>query len=117
MDEHGQFHIAHYDSENDDLSYSTGVPNGQWNTELVDASGHTGKILPLQWMLQIICTSSTPVGRVRFEIRNHRNDPHLPLGHQDHRLGPNVGEGNSNAIFIDNSGMIHVAFNDDTATF
>ena len=43
MDHQGQFHIAHYDSDNDDLRYSTGIPNGAWNTDVVDSSGDTGR--------------------------------------------------------------------------
>ena len=39
IDESGQFHLAHFDEWNDDLRYSTGVPNGQWTTTIVDATG------------------------------------------------------------------------------
>ncbi len=43
MDQQGQFHIAHFDEKEDDLRYSTGVPNGLWTTTIVDSAGHTGR--------------------------------------------------------------------------
>ena len=43
MDQQGQFHIAHFDEKEDDLRYSTGAPNSQWTTTIVDATGHTGR--------------------------------------------------------------------------
>ena len=43
MDTQGQFHIAHFEEQDDDLRYSTGAPGGPWTTAIVEASGHTGR--------------------------------------------------------------------------
>ena len=43
MDQQGQFHIAHFDDKEDDLRYSTGAPNQEWTTTIVESAGHTGR--------------------------------------------------------------------------
>ena len=113
MDEQGQFHIAHQDNKNYDLRYSTGVPNGQWNTDIIDSSGNTGRdpsiavdaadqphIVYHTWSgmnLKYATINPTTSNWVVSTIANNAD----------------VGEGNS--IFIDNGGVMHVPFDDDTS--
>ena len=118
MDDQGQFHIAHYDSDNDDLRYSTGVPNGAWSTDIVDSSGDTGRnpsiavdaagdphIVYRSWsgwkFKYATLNPSSPNWQVST-IENH------PGGSQGD------GTGESNSIFIDGGGMMHVAYSDET---
>ncbi|MBQ70903.1 MAG: hypothetical protein CMA65_05380 [Euryarchaeota archaeon] len=118
MDDQGQFHIAHYDSDNDDLRYSTGVPNGAWSTDIVDSSGDTGRnpsiavdaagdphIVYRSWngwkFKYATLNPSSPNWQVST-IENH------PGGSQGD------GTGESNSLIIDDGGMMHVAYTDET---
>ena len=118
MDDQGQFHIAHYDSDNDDLRYSTGVPNGAWSTDIVDSSGDTGRnpsiaidaagdphIVYRSWngwkFKYATLNPSSPNWQVST-IENH------PGGSQGD------GPGESNSLIIDDGGMMHVAYTDET---
>ena len=118
MDDQGQFHIAHYDNDNDDLRYSTGVPNGAWSTDIVDSSGNTGRnpsiaidaagdphIVYRSWsgwkFKYATLNPSSPNWQVST-IENH------PGGSQGD------GPGESNSLIIDDGGMMHVAYTDET---
>ena len=113
MDAQGQFHIAHFDDKNHDLRYSAGSPSGGWNTEILDSSGHTGRNPSIT-----VDAASQP--HIVYHTWSGQNlkyatiDPTI----SDWKVttianNADVGEGNS--IFIDGNGVMHVAFNDDTA--
>ncbi len=112
MDEQGQFHIAHYDSDNEDLRYSTGVPNGQWTNTIVDASGNTGKnpsiAVDAAGDLHIVYASWSS-----FDLKYATLKPSSSSSWQKSNIQTQDMVGDSNAIFIDN-GMIHVAYSDDS---
>ena len=112
MDEQGQFHIAHYDSDNEDLRYSTGVPNGQWTNTIVDASGNTGKnpsiAVDAAGDLHIVYASWSG-----FDLKYATLKPSSSSSWQKSNIQIQDMVGDSNAIFIDN-GMIHVAYSDDS---
>ena len=112
MDEQGQFHIAHYDSDNEDLRYSTGVPNGQWTNTIVDASGNTGKnpsiAVDAAGDLHIVYASWSG-----FDLKYATLKPSSSSSWQKSNIQTQDMVGDSNAIFIDN-GMIHVAYSDDS---
>ena len=112
MDEQGQFHIAHYDSDNEDLRYSTGVPNGQWANSIVDASGNTGKnpsiAVDAAGDLHIVYSSWSG-----FDLKYATLKPSSSSSWQKSSIQTQDMVGDSNAIYIDN-GMIHVAYSDDS---
>ncbi len=112
MDEQGQFHIAHYDSDNEDLRYSTGVPNGQWTSSIVDASGNTGKnpsiAVDAAGDLHIVYSSWSG-----FDLKYATLKPSASSSWQKSSIQTQDMVGDSNAIYIDN-GMIHVAYSDDS---
>jgi hypothetical protein len=113
MDEQGQFHIAHYDSDNEDLRYSTGVPNGQWTNTIVDASGNTGKnpsiAVDAAGDLHIVYASWSG-----FDLKYATLKPSSSSSWQKSNIQTQDMVGDSNAIYIDGSGMIHVAYSDDS---
>ena len=113
MDQQGQFHIAHQDNKEYDLRYSTGAPNSQWTTTIVDATGHTGRdpsiavdaadqphIVYHTWSGQNLKYATTDPVTANWTVTTLAS-------------GGDVGEGNS--IFIDESGVMHVPFNDDAS--
>ena len=110
MDGQGQLHIAHYDGKDEDLRYSTGVPNGQWTTTVVDSSGNTGRdpsiaidladqphIVYHTWSGQNLKYATIDPVTTSWTVSTIANNA-------------DVGEGNS--IIIDESGVMHVPFND-----
>ena len=113
MDEQGQFHIAHYDSDNEDLRYSTGVPNGQWTNTIVDASGNTGKnpsiAVDAAGDLHIVYASWSG-----FDMKYATLKPSSSSSWQKSSVQTQDMVGDSNAIYIDDHGMIHVAYSDDS---
>ena len=113
MDEQGQFHIAHYDSDNEDLRYSTGVPNGQWTNTIVDASGDTGKnpsiAVDAAGDLHIVYASWSG-----FDMKYATLKPSSSSSWQKSSIQTQDMVGDSNAIYIDDHGMIHVAYSDDS---
>ena len=113
VDQQGQFHIAHQDNKEYDLRYSTGAPNSQWTTTIVDATGHTGRdpsiavdaadqphIVYHTWSGQNLKYATTDPVTGNWTVSTLANSG-------------DVGEGNS--IFIDESGVMHVPFNDDAS--
>ena len=113
MDGQGQFHIAHQDNKEYDLRYSTGAPNSQWTTTIVDATGHTGRdpsiavdandqphIVYHTWSGQNLKYATIDPVTSNWTVSTLANSG-------------DVGEGNS--IFIDESGVMHVPFNDDAS--
>jgi len=113
MDKQGQFHIAHYDSDNEDLRYSTGRPNGQWTNTIVDASGDTGKnpsiAVDAAGDLHIVYASWSG-----FDLKYATLKPSSSSSWQKSNIQTQDMVGDSNAIFIDDNGMIHVAYSDDS---
>ena len=115
MDDQGQFHIAHYDSDNDDLRYSTGVPNGAWATEVVDSSGDTGRNPSIA-----IDAAGDPHIVYRswngWKFKYATLNPSSPDWQISTIETGSTGEGTgeSNSIFIDDGGMMHVAYSDET---
>ncbi len=112
VDRQGQFHIAHQDNKEYDLRYSTGAPNSQWTTTIVDATGHTGRdpsiaidaadqphIVYHTWSGQNLKYATIDQATSSWTVTTMAN-------------GGDVGEGNS--IFIDESGVMHVPFSDGT---
>ena len=113
MDQQGQFHIAHQDNKEYDLRYSTGAPNSQWTTTIVDSAGHTGRdpsiavdvadqphIVYHTWSGQDLKYATINPTTSNWTVSTIANNG-------------DVGEGNS--IFIDQSGVMHVPFNDGTS--
>ena len=113
MDGQGQFHIAHFDDKDDDLRYSTGAPNSQWTTTIVDSTGHTGRdpsiaidaadqphIVYHTWTGENLKYATIDSVTSNWTVTTMAN-------------GADVGEGNS--IFIDDSGVMHVPFSDTTS--
>ena len=113
MDDDGDFHIAHYDSDNEDLRYSTGRPNGQWTNTIVDASGNTGKnpsiAVDAAGDLHIVYASWSG-----FDLKYATLKPSSSSSWQKSHIQTQDMVGDSNAIFIDDNGMIHVAYSDDS---
>ena len=113
MDGEGQFHIAHFDEKEDDLRYSTGTPNTGWATEIVEASGHTGRD-------PSIAVDAANQPHIVYHTWTGQNLKYATIDPSTSNWNVNtiatnadVGEGNS--IVIDENGRMHVAFNDDTA--
>ena len=112
MDQQGQFHIAHHDNKEYDLRYSTGAPNSQWTTTIVDATGHSGRD-------PSIAVDAADQPHIVYHTWSGQNLKYATI---DPVTGNwtvttmasagDVGEGNS--IFIDGSGDMHVPFNDGT---
>ena len=115
MDDQGQFHIAHYDSDNDDLRYSTGVPNGAWTTDVVDASGNTGRNPSIT-----IDAAGDPHIVYRswsgWKLKYATLNPSSPNWQISTIETGTTGEGTgeSNSIVIDDGGTMHVAYSDET---
>ncbi|MFZ8906796.1 MAG: IPT/TIG domain-containing protein, partial [Poseidonia sp.] len=113
MDEQGQFHIAHYDSHNEDLRYSTGVPNGAWTNTIVDASGDTGRnpAIAVDAAGDLHITYSSWSG---FDLKYATLKPSSSSTWQKSNIQTQDQVGDESSIVIDANGMIHVAYSDDT---
>tara|TARA_B100001741_G_scaffold134525_2_gene110834 strand:- start:2078 stop:5197 length:3120 start_codon:yes stop_codon:yes gene_type:complete len=115
MDDQGQFHIAHYDSDNDDLRYSTGVPNGAWNTDVVDSSGDTGRnpsiAIDAAGDPHIVYRSWNG-WKLKYATLNPSSPDWQVSTIETGSVGDGTGE--SNSIFIDDEGTMHVAYTDET---
>ena len=112
IDQQGQLHIAHYDGKEDDLRYSTGVPNGLWTTTIVDSAGNTGRdpSIALDSFGNVhIVYNSWSGWDLKYAIYNSTTS--LWDASSISTTG-DVGKGNS--IFIDQNGVMHVAFSDET---
>ena len=112
MDEEGRFHIAHYDSDNDDLRYSTGVPNGQWSNTAVDTGGNTGRnpsiALDAAGDVHVVYASWAGFDLKYAKLNTTSNT------WQKSSVQTQDMVGDSNSIFIDSNGTMHVAYSDDT---
>ena len=113
MDQQGQFHIAHQDNKEYDLRYSTGAPNSQWTTTIVDATGHTGRD-------PSIAIDAADQPHIVYHTWSAQNLKYATIdqvtGNWTATTMANSGEvGEGNSIFIDESGVMHVPFNDDTS--
>jgi hypothetical protein len=118
MDSQGQFHIAHYDNKDEDLRYSTGVPNGAWTTTIVDSSGNTGRnpsiAVDAAGDLHIVYRSWNG-WKFKYATLNPSSPNWQVSTIENHPGGsPGGGPGESNSIFIDDGGMMHVAYSDET---
>ena len=115
MDSQGQFHIAHYDDKEEDLRYSTGVPNGAWTTTIVDSSGDTGRKPSI-----VIDEAGDPHIVYRswngWKFKYATLNPSSPNWQVStiESSSSSLGTGESNSIFIDDGGMMHVAYSDET---
>ena len=113
VDQEGQFHIAHFDDENYDLRYSTGSPSSGWNTDILDSSGHTGRD-------PSIAVDAANQPHIVYHTWSGGNlkyatiDPTIS-DWEVSTIANNADVGEGNSIFIDENGIMHVAFNDDTA--
>jgi len=115
MDDQGIFHIAHYDSHNDDLHYSKGVPNGAWNTDVVDSSGDTGRnpsiAIDAAGDPHIVYRSWNG-WKLKYATLNPSSPDWQVSTIETGTVGKGTGE--SNSIVIDDGGTIHVAYTDET---
>ncbi len=112
VDQQGQFHIAHQDNKEYDLRYSTGAPNSQWTTTIVDATGHTGRD-------PSIAVDAADQPHIVYHTWSGQNLKYATIDPVTSNWtvttmasAGDVGEGNS--VFIDESGDMHVPFNDGT---
>ena len=112
VDQQGQFHIAHQDNKEYELRYSTGAPNSQWTTTIVDATGHTGRD-------PSIAVDAADQPHIVYHTWTGQNLKYATIDPVTSNWTVttmastgDVGEGNS--IFIDESGDMHVPFNDGT---
>lgn len=112
MDKQGQFHIAHFDDKEYDLRYSTGAPNSQWTTTIVDATGHTGRD-------PSIAVDAADQPHIVYHTWSGQNLKYATIDPVTSNWtvttmasAGDVGDGNS--IFIDESGDMHVPFSDET---
>ncbi|MBL6882574.1 MAG: thrombospondin type 3 repeat-containing protein [Candidatus Poseidoniaceae archaeon] len=116
MDDQGQFHIAHYDSDNDDLRYSTGVPNGAWTNTVVDSSGDTGRkpsiAIDAAGDPHIVYRSWSG-WKLKYATLNP-SSPNWQVSTIETTGGQGDGTGESNSLIIDDGGMMHVAYTDET---
>ena len=116
MDDQGQFHIAHYDSDNDDLRYSTGVPNGAWTNTVVDSSGDAGRnpsiAIDAAGDPHIVYRSWSG-WKLKYATLNP-SSPNWQVSTIETTGGSGDGTGESNSIIIDEGGMMHVAYTDET---
>ena len=115
MDAQGQFHIAHFEEQDDDLRYSTGAPGGPWTTTVVDASGHTGRN-------PSIAVDAADRPHIVYHTWNGQNLKYATLDSPTANwavstLASTGDLGEGNAIFIDSSGVMHVPFNDATTGY
>ena len=115
MDAQGQFHIAHFEEQDDDLRYSTGAPGGPWTTTVVDASGHTGRD-------PSIAVDAADRPHIVYHTWNGQNLKYATLDSSTANwavstLASTGDLGEGNAIFIDSSGVMHVPFNDATTGY
>ena len=115
MDAQGQFHIAHFEEQDDDLRYSTGAPGGPWTTTVVDASGHTGRD-------PSIAVDAADRPHIVYHTWNGQNLKYATLDSPTANwavstLASTGDLGEGNAIFIDSSGVMHVPFNDATTGY
>ena len=112
VDNQGQFHIAHYDSKEEDLRYSIGVPNGQWTTTIVDSGGNTGRnpaiAIDVAGDPHIVYHSWAG-----WDLKYATLNPSSP-DWQVSNLETAGSVGDSSSIFIDDTGIIHIAYSDDT---
>ena len=115
MDTQGQFHIAHFEEQDDDLRYSTGAPGGPWTTTVVDASGHTGRD-------PSIAVDAADRPHIVYHTWNGQNLKYATLDSPTSNWAVStlvsmgdLGEGN--AIVIDADGTMHVPFNDATTGY
>ena len=111
MDGQGQFHIAHFDEKDDDLRYSTGAPNSQWTTTIVESSGHTGRdpsiALDSSDNPHIVYNSWSG-----FDLKYAVYNPTTTSWDKSFiSTTGDVGKGNS--IIIDPNGVMHVPFSDE----
>ena len=111
MDGQGQFHIAHFDDKDDDLRYSTGAPNSQWTTTIVEQSGHTGRdpsiALDSSGNPHIVYNSWSGFD-LKYAVYN-------PVTYSwDKSFISTTGDvGKGNSIIIDPNGVMHVPFSDE----
>ena len=115
MDTQGQFHIAHFEEQDDDLRYSVGAPGGPWTTTVVDASGHTGRD-------PSIAVDAADRPHIVYHTWSGQNLKYATLDSPTSNWAvstlANTGDvGEGNAIFIDSSGVMHVPFNDATTGY
>ena len=111
VDQQGQFHIAHFDEKEDDLRYSTGAPNSQWTTTIVESSGHTGRdpsiALDFSGTPHIAYNSWTGWD-LKYAVYNSTTSS------WDKSFISTTGDvGQGNSLFIDLNGIMHVAFSDE----
>ena len=112
VDAQGQFHIAHFEDKNEDLRYSTGLPNGPWTTTVIDSTGHTGRDPSIA-----VDAADQP-----HIVYNTWSGSNLKYATQDSTtsnwtistLASTGDVGQGNAIFIDANGDMHVPFDDAT---
>ncbi|MFL2948971.1 MAG: IPT/TIG domain-containing protein, partial [Candidatus Poseidoniaceae archaeon] len=111
MDQQGQFHIAHFDEKEDDLRYSTGAPNSQWTTTIVESSGHTGRdpSIALDFSgTPHIAYNSWAGWDLKYAVYNSTTSS------WDKSFISTTGDvGQGNSLFIDQNGVMHVAFSDE----
>ena len=112
VDDQGQFHIAHYDSKEEDLRYSTGVPNGQWSNTIIDSGGNTGR----NPAIAIDAAGDPHIvyhSWAGWDLKYATLNPSSP-DWQVSNLETAGSVGDSSSIFIDDTGIIHIAYSDDT---
>lgn len=118
VDHQGQFHIAHFDSheDNEDLLYSVGIPNGAWTTTIVDASGHTGRepsiAIDAAGDPHIVYRSWSG-WKLKYATLNPSSS-NWQVSTLETGGSAGDGTGESNSILIDDGGTIHVAYTDET---
>jgi hypothetical protein len=113
MDQQGQLHIAHFDDKEKDLRYSTGAPNSEWTTTLVDSTGHTGRdpSIALDFSGNVHIAYNSWVGwDLKYAIYDTATSA---WDASTISTTGDVGKGSS--ILIDESGIMHVLFSDETA--
>ena len=112
MDQQGQFHIAHFDDKDEDLRYSTGAPNSQWTTTIVESAGHTGREpsigLDMAGNPHIVYHSWSG-----WSLKYATIDPSTSNWTVS-TISSNNDVGDGNSLIIDQNGVIHVAFSDET---
>ena len=115
MDHDGMFHIAHYDSKSEDLRYSTGSPSTGWSNTLVDSSGDTGRNPSIAVDAAgdpHIVYRSWNGWKVKYATLNP-SSPNWQVSTLE-TGSTGAGTGESNSIFIDDEGMMHIAYSDET---
>ena len=112
MDQQGQFHIAHFDDKEDDLRYSTGAPNQEWTTTIVESAGHTGRDPAIALDASgtpHIAYNSWSGWDLKYAVYNSTTSS------WDKSFISTTGDvGKGNSLFIDQSGVMHVAFSDES---